>query len=137
MHQSFSMTSPRCNVCALVNAWSIDCTGPAGSPAEINLLDGTESVAGYEETTGGNPSAWFESCGTFTALGTLGGSYAESHGVNNADLVAQTAGVECRKDDGVLDEIPSAYKDIDAVMAAQSDLVDVVATLKQILCVKG
>jgi tRNA-splicing ligase RtcB len=53
------------------------------------------------------------------------------------DLVAQTAGVECRKDDGVIDEIPSAYKDIDAVMAAQSDLVDVVATLKQILCVKG
>ena len=53
------------------------------------------------------------------------------------DLVAQTAGVECRKDGGVIDEIPSAYKDIDAVMAAQSDLVEVVATLKQILCVKG
>ena len=54
-----------------------------------------------------------------------------------ADLASQTAGVECRKDDGVIDEIPSAYKDIDAVMAAQSELVDVVATLKQILCVKG
>jgi tRNA-splicing ligase RtcB len=54
-----------------------------------------------------------------------------------ADLAAQTAGVECRKDDGVIDEIPSAYKDIDAVMAAQSELVDVVTTLKQILCVKG
>jgi len=53
------------------------------------------------------------------------------------DLVLETAGVECRKDEGVIDEIPSAYKDIDAVMAAQSDLVDVVATLKQILCVKG
>lgn len=56
---------------------------------------------------------------------------------NRADLAAQTAGVECRKDEGVLDEIPSAYKDIDTVMAAQADLVDVVATLKQILCVKG
>ena len=54
-----------------------------------------------------------------------------------ADLAAQTAGVECRKDEGVLDEIPSAYKDIDAVMAAQADLVDIVVTLKQILCVKG
>ena len=54
-----------------------------------------------------------------------------------ADLAAQTQGVECRKDEGVIDEIPSAYKDIDAVMAAQSDLVDVVAQLKQILCVKG
>ena len=53
------------------------------------------------------------------------------------DLATQTAGVECRRDDAVIDEIPSAYKDIDAVMAAQSDLVDVVATLKQILCVKG
>jgi len=54
-----------------------------------------------------------------------------------ADLVAQTAGVECRKDEGVIDEIPSAYKDIDRVMHAQADLVDIVATLKQILCVKG
>lgn len=53
------------------------------------------------------------------------------------DLEAQTAGVECRKDSGVLDEIPGAYKDIDQVMAAQTDLVDVVHTLKQILCIKG
>jgi tRNA-splicing ligase RtcB len=48
-----------------------------------------------------------------------------------------TEGVECRKDSGVLDETPAAYKDIDAVMAAQADLVDVVHTLKQVLCVKG
>ncbi len=53
------------------------------------------------------------------------------------DLVRQTAGVECRKDPGVLDEIPAAYKDIDAVMAAQSDLVETVAVLKQVVCVKG
>lgn len=53
------------------------------------------------------------------------------------DLAAQTAGVECRKDEGVIDEIPAAYKDIDRVMAAQEDLVEVVATLKQVLCVKG
>lgn len=48
-----------------------------------------------------------------------------------------TEGVECRKDEGVIDETPGAYKDIDAVMAAQADLVDVVHTLKQIVCVKG
>lgn len=54
-----------------------------------------------------------------------------------ADHEAATAGVECRKDEGVLDETPAAYKDIDAVMAAQSDLVDVVHTLKQVVCVKG
>jgi tRNA-splicing ligase RtcB len=48
-----------------------------------------------------------------------------------------TAGVECRKDEGVIDETPMAYKDIDAVMAAQVDLVEVVHTLRQIVCVKG
>jgi tRNA-splicing ligase RtcB len=53
------------------------------------------------------------------------------------DLEAQTAGVECRKDADVVDEIPGAYKDIDQVMAAQADLVDIVHTLKQVLCIKG
>ena len=53
------------------------------------------------------------------------------------DLVAQTAGVECRKDEGVIDEIPMAYKDIEAVMKAQEELVEVVHTLKQVVCVKG
>ncbi|MEC9250478.1 MAG: RtcB family protein, partial [Pseudomonadota bacterium] len=48
-----------------------------------------------------------------------------------------TEGVECRKDAGVIDETPMAYKDIDAVMAAQSELVDIVHTLKQVVCVKG
>jgi tRNA-splicing ligase RtcB len=54
-----------------------------------------------------------------------------------ADHVKATEGVECRKDAGVIDETPAAYKDIDAVMAAQSDLVDIVHTLRQVLCVKG
>ncbi|HIW62123.1 MAG TPA: RtcB family protein [Candidatus Stackebrandtia excrementipullorum] len=53
------------------------------------------------------------------------------------DLAAQTEGVECRKDAGVVDEIPAAYKNIDEVMAAQSDLVEIVARLKQVVCVKG
>jgi len=53
------------------------------------------------------------------------------------DLAAQTAGVECRKDGGVLDEIPGAYKPIEEVMERQRDLVEVVAELKQVLCVKG
>jgi len=54
-----------------------------------------------------------------------------------ADHRAATEGVECRKDAGVIDETPMAYKDIDAVMAAQSDLVEVVHTLRQVVCVKG
>ena len=53
------------------------------------------------------------------------------------DLKSQTMGVECRKDEGVLDEIPGAYKDIEQVMAYQSDLVEIVAELKQIMCIKG
>ncbi|MDJ0588726.1 MAG: RtcB family protein [Pleurocapsa sp. MO_226.B13] len=53
------------------------------------------------------------------------------------DVIEQTKGVECRKDSGIIDEIPGAYKPIDEVMAQQSDLVEVVATLKQIVCVKG
>jgi tRNA-splicing ligase RtcB len=56
---------------------------------------------------------------------------------NLADMEKQTQGVECRKDASVIDEIPGAYKDIDEVMANQSDLVDVVHTLKQVVCVKG
>ena len=54
-----------------------------------------------------------------------------------ADYAAATAGVECRKDAEVIDETPAAYKDIDAVMAAQGDLVEVAHTLKQVVCVKG
>ena len=54
-----------------------------------------------------------------------------------ADHEAATAGIECRKDADVIDETPAAYKDIDAVMAAQKDLVEIVHTLKQVLCVKG
>lgn len=53
------------------------------------------------------------------------------------DLAAQTAGVECRKDQGVVDEIPAAYKDIEEVMAYQADLVEIHAELRQVLCVKG
>jgi tRNA-splicing ligase RtcB len=53
------------------------------------------------------------------------------------DLIAQTEGIECRKDQGVVDEIPAAYKNIDEVMANQSELVDIAHTLRQVLCVKG
>ncbi len=54
-----------------------------------------------------------------------------------ADHEAATAGIECRKDADVVDETSAAYKAIDAVMAAQADLVEVVATLRQVVCVKG
>jgi tRNA-splicing ligase RtcB len=53
------------------------------------------------------------------------------------DLIRQTEGIECRKDGGVLDEIPGAYKNIEQVMEDQKDLVEVVAELRQVLCIKG
>jgi len=53
------------------------------------------------------------------------------------DHKRMTAGVECRKDAEVIDETPAAYKPIEAVMAAQSDLVEIVHTLRQVVCVKG
>lgn len=53
------------------------------------------------------------------------------------DVIEQTQGVECRKDSGIVDEIPGAYKPIEAVMAQQTDLVEIVATIKQVVCVKG
>jgi tRNA-splicing ligase RtcB len=82
----------------------------------------------------GNPDS-FHSC-------SHGAGRAMSRGEATRKFTVQdheraTAGVECRKDEGVLDETPMAYKDIDAVMAAQSDLVEVVHTLKQVLCIKG
>jgi len=58
-------------------------------------------------------------------------------GIKTDDLERQIAGVECRKDVGVLDEIPGAYKSIEAVMKNQQDLVEVVAEIKQVVCVKG
>lgn len=56
---------------------------------------------------------------------------------SEADLEQQTTGVICRKDKGVIDEIPGAYKDIDQVMANQRDLTEILHTLKQVVCVKG
>ena len=63
---------------------------------------------------------------------------AHHHGTTSPTVGAGgTAGVECRKDAGVVDEIPGAYKDLDSVIAAQSDLVEVVTRLTTLLCVKG
>ena len=83
-------------------------------------------------------------------LGCLKSLNSASHGAGRAmsrsqarqrftveDLGLQTAGIECRKDSGVIDEIPAAYKDIDDVIAAQSHLVEVVTRLTTLLCIKG
>jgi len=101
---------------------------------ELGIIPGSMGAKSYIVRGTGNPEA-FESC---------------SHGAGRAmsrteakrrftveDHAAATAGVECRKDADVIDETPAAYKSIDAVMEAQRDLVEIVYTLRQVLCVKG
>lgn len=82
----------------------------------------------------GNPES-FESC-SHGAGRVMSRTQAKKR-FTVEDQIRATQGVECRKDLDVIDEIPMAYKDIDAVMEAQKDLVEVVHTLKQVVCVKG
>ncbi|NNF07918.1 MAG: RtcB family protein [Candidatus Eisenbacteria bacterium] len=101
---------------------------------DLGIIPGSMGAKSYIVQGKGNPHS-YESC---------------SHGAGRAmsrtqakktftveDHEKATKGVECRKDKGVIDETPAAYKDIDAVMEAQSDLVDIVHTLRQVVCVKG
>jgi tRNA-splicing ligase RtcB len=101
---------------------------------ELGIIPGSMGARSFIVRGLGNPDS-FESC-------AHGAGRAMSRGEARrrftlADHRAATEGVECRKDKDVIDETPAAYKDIDAVMAAQRDLVEVVHTLKQVVCVKG
>jgi len=101
---------------------------------QLGIIPGSMGARSYIVRGKGNPDS-FESCSH--GAGRVMSRTEAKRRFTLADHRAATEGVECRKDKGVLDETPAAYKDIDAVMAAQSDLVDVVHTLKQVVCVKG
>jgi len=101
---------------------------------QLGIIPGSMGARSYIVRGKGNPES-FESC-SHGAGRTMSRTAAKKR-FSVADQVKATEGVECRKDADVIDEIPMAYKDIDAVMAAQSDLVEVVHTLKQVVCVKG
>jgi len=101
---------------------------------ELGIIPGSMGQRSYIVRGRGNPDS-YHSCSH--GAGRRMSRKAARKRFTVADLVAQTEGVECRKDDAVLDELPSAYKPIDEVMANQTDLVEVVHTLKQVLCVKG
>jgi tRNA-splicing ligase RtcB len=101
---------------------------------ELGIIPGSKGARSYVVRGKGNADA-FESC-SHGAGRAMSRSEAKRR-FTVADQVKATEGVECRKDANVIDEIPMAYKDIDAVMHAQSDLVEVVHTLKQVICVKG
>jgi tRNA-splicing ligase RtcB len=101
---------------------------------ELGIIPGSMGVRSYL-VRGRGAAESFHSCAH--GAGRRMSRKAAQKCFSVEDLERQTHGVVCRKDKGVLDEIPGAYKNIDEVMANQSDLVDVVHTLKQVLCVKG
>jgi tRNA-splicing ligase RtcB len=101
---------------------------------DLGIIPGSMGARSFIVRGKGNPES-FQSCSH--GAGRKMSRGAAKKAFTLADHQAATAQVECRKDDGVLDETPGAYKDIDAVMAAQSDLVEIIHTLKQVVCVKG
>ena len=101
---------------------------------ELGIIPGSMGAKSYIVRGLGEPTS-FQSCSH--GAGRRMSRSAAKRRFSRFDLEAQTAGVECRKDGGVVDEIPGAYKDIDQVMENQRDLVEVVHTLKQMLCIKG
>jgi tRNA-splicing ligase RtcB (3'-phosphate/5'-hydroxy nucleic acid ligase) len=101
---------------------------------ELGIIPGSMGAKSYIVRGKGNPES-FMSC-SHGAGRVMSRTQAKKR-FTVADHIKATEGVECRKDEDVIDEIPMAYKDIDAVMEAQRDLVEVVYTLKQVVCVKG
>jgi RNA-splicing ligase RtcB len=101
---------------------------------ELGIIPGSMGARSYIVRGRGNPES-FASC-SHGAGRRMSRTEARKR-CTVAEHEAATAGVECRKDEAVIDETPAAYKDIEAVMAAQRDLVEIVHTLKQIVCVKG
>ena len=101
---------------------------------EMGIIPGSMGARSFIVRGKGNPESL---CSCAHGAGRRMSRNEAKKRFSAADLAKQTAGVECRKDAGVVDEIPGAYKPIDEVMANQSDLVEVVHTLKQVVCVKG
>jgi tRNA-splicing ligase RtcB len=101
---------------------------------QLGIIPGSMGARSFIVRGLGNPES-FESCSH--GAGRVMSRTQAKKSFTVDDQIKATQGVECRKDESVIDEIPMAYKDIDAVMQAQNDLVEVVYTLKQVLCVKG
>lgn len=101
---------------------------------DLGIIPGSMGAKSFIVRGKGNPES-FQSCSH--GAGRAMSRHKAQRRFTVEDHIKATEGVECRKDKDVIDETPMAYKDIDAVMAAQSDLVEILYTLKQFLCVKG
>ncbi|MCB9559643.1 MAG: RtcB family protein [Kofleriaceae bacterium] len=101
---------------------------------ELGIIPGSMGARSYIVRGKGNPESF---CSCSHGAGRAMSRNEAKRRFTVEDHVQATAGIECRKDADVIDETPMAYKPIDAVMAAQEDLVEVVHTLRQVVCVKG
>ena len=101
---------------------------------ELGIIPGSMGAKSFIVRGKGNPDSF---CSCSHGAGRRMSRTAAKQRITLQQHREATAHVECRKDHGVIDESPAAYKDIDAVMAAQSDLVEVVHTLRQVVCIKG
>jgi tRNA-splicing ligase RtcB len=101
---------------------------------ELGIIPGSMGTKSYIVRGKGNADAY---CSCSHGAGRKMSRGAAKRNFTLEDFKEQTSGVECRKDASVLDEIPGAYKNVEAVMAAQSDLVEIAHTLKQVMCIKG
>ncbi len=116
------------------NVWLTRKGAVRAREGDLGIIPGSMGVRSYIVRGKGNPVS-FHSCSHGAGRAMSRGQAKKQFTLE--DHAKATEGVECRKDAEVIDETPGAYKDIDAVMAAQEDLVEVVYTLKQVVCVKG
>ena len=116
------------------NVWVTRKGAVRAREGELGIIPGSMGARSYIVRGKGNEES-FHSCSH--GAGRVMSRTEAKRRFTVEDHAHATQGVECRKDEGVIDETPAAYKDIDAVMEAQRDLVDVVHTLRQIVCVKG
>ncbi|HJQ57785.1 MAG TPA: RtcB family protein [Vineibacter sp.] len=116
------------------NAWLTRKGAVRARAGDLGIIPGSMGARSYIVRGKGNPES-FHSCSHGAGRAMSRGEAKRTFTLE--DHVAATAGVECRKDEDVIDETPGAYKPIDAVMAAQADLVEVVHELRQVVCVKG
>ncbi len=101
---------------------------------ELGIIPGSMGARSFIVRGKGNPESF---CSCSHGAGRLMSRNEAKRRFTTEDHARATEGIECRKDEGVVDETPMAYKPIDAVMAAQADLVEIVSTLRQVVCVKG
>lgn len=101
---------------------------------DLGIVPGSMGTRSYIVRGKGNRDSF---CSSAHGAGRRMSRTVASKSFTEDDLIRQTQGVICRKDSGVIDEIPGAYKDIDTVMTNQSDLTEILHTLKQVVCVKG